>query len=194
MSREPTWDIACDIQATMFETAAAIGALDIQLVYFTGLRECRAGKWQTDAQGLGRLMSQVRCHAGRTQIGRVLAHIRNEAETAKIGAAIYVGDAFEENIDDVCHTAGELGLMGVPLFVFQEGRDLTATPAFKEIARLSGGAWFPFDLSAPNQLKALLSAVAAYATGGLPALENYGKREGGEALALLTQMRGGDAG
>ena len=191
MSREPTWDVACDIQSTMFETAASVGGLDVQLVYFRGFRECRAGKWQPDARGLGRLMGQVRCQAGRTQIGRVLAHIAKEADTAKVGAAIYVGDAFEEDIDDVCHTAGELGLLGVPVFTFQEGYDPLATKAFKEIARLTGGAWCPFDLSAPGRLKTLLSAVAAYAAGGLPALENYGKRQGGDAVALLTQMRGG---
>ena len=191
MSREPTWDVACDIQSTMFNTAASIGGLDVQLVYFRGFRECRAGKWQPDARGLGRLMAQVQCQAGRTQIGRVLSHILKEADQAKVGAAIYVGDAFEEDIDAVCHTAGELGLHGVPVFVFQEGYDALATKAFKEIARLTGGAWCPFDLSAPDRLKMLLSAVAAYAAGGMPALEDYSKSQGGEAVALLTQMRGG---
>ena len=38
MSRQPTWDSACALQADMFREAASIGGLDIQLVYFRGLR------------------------------------------------------------------------------------------------------------------------------------------------------------
>jgi hypothetical protein len=34
MSRQPTWDLACKLQADMFRAAAAVGGLDIQLVYF----------------------------------------------------------------------------------------------------------------------------------------------------------------
>jgi hypothetical protein len=32
--RQPTWDLACKLQADMFRAAAAVGGLDIQLVYF----------------------------------------------------------------------------------------------------------------------------------------------------------------
>lgn len=42
MSRQPTWDMACDLQADMFSEAAAIGNLDIRLVYYRGASECRA--------------------------------------------------------------------------------------------------------------------------------------------------------
>jgi hypothetical protein len=40
---------------------------------------------------------------------------------------------------------GELGLRAVPAFVFQEGADPIATNAFREIARLTGGAHCRFD-------------------------------------------------
>ena len=36
-SRQPTWDSACRLQANMFREAAAIGGLDVQLVYFTAV-------------------------------------------------------------------------------------------------------------------------------------------------------------
>ena len=42
MSRQPTWDMACALQADMFREAAALGSLDIRLVYYRGLNECRA--------------------------------------------------------------------------------------------------------------------------------------------------------
>ena len=37
MSRQPTWDSACALQADMFREAASAGGLDIQLVYSAGL-------------------------------------------------------------------------------------------------------------------------------------------------------------
>ena len=52
MSRQPTWDTACTLQADMFREAAAIGGLDIQLVYFRGLGECRASGWVADSERL----------------------------------------------------------------------------------------------------------------------------------------------
>ena len=53
MSRQPTWDTACRLQADMFREAAAIGGLDVQLVYYRGLGECRASRWVSQAERLG---------------------------------------------------------------------------------------------------------------------------------------------
>ncbi len=36
MSRQPTWDLACQLQGEMFETVAKTGGLDVQLIYFRG--------------------------------------------------------------------------------------------------------------------------------------------------------------
>jgi len=84
--------------------------------------------------------------------------------------------------------AGELGLLGVKAFLFQEGADPVAAMAFREIARLTGGASATFDASAPNRLRELLGAVAAYAAGGLPALEQRAKGGADAARLLLAQM------
>jgi hypothetical protein len=81
--------------------------------------------------------------------------------------------------------------MGVPAFVFQEGRDPVAERALKEVARLSRGAWCPFDASSPHALKELLSAVAVYAAGGRKALADFGRRRGGEVLRLTRQITKG---
>lgn len=194
MSRQPTWDMACTIQGEMFEATREIGGLDVQLVFFRGFHECKAGKWQPDAKGLADQMSKIDCRAGQTQIGRVLAHIKKQAQAGKVGAAIYIGDAFEEDIDKVCHTAGEIGLLGTPVFVFQEGGDPIARRGFQEIARLTGGAWHRFDPNSAHLLKSLLSAVAVYATGGVSALERLEKSGRREPAALLQQMRGSQRG
>src|SRR5262245_7299166 len=72
MSRQPLWDTACRLQADMFGEAAAVGGLDVQLVYYRGLAECRASRWVSDARQLGSLMEKIDCRGGHTQIGRIL--------------------------------------------------------------------------------------------------------------------------
>jgi hypothetical protein len=190
MSRQPLWDTACQLQAEMFREAGAIGGLDIQLVYYRGLRECRASQWVSRAERLASLMEQIDCRGGHTQIGKIIAHARRETQTAKVQALVFVGDAMEEKLDDLCHGAGALGLLGVPAFMFQEGGDPIAEKAFREIARLTRGAYSRFDLGAAHQLAELLRAVAAYAAGGLPALADLSaRRENAGAIKLLEQMR-----
>jgi hypothetical protein len=192
MSRQPTWDLAQSLQVRMFEAAGALGGLDVQLVYFRGLGECRASRFIANGQGLGALMGKISVRGGSTQIGRVLEHVRDETRRAPVGALIYVGDAMEENADQLCVLAGELGLLGVKAFMFHEGRDPTAGHAFREIARLTGGAYAAFDQSAPERLASLLAAAAAYAAGGARALEALARdRQGEAAHLLLSQMRQG---
>lgn len=188
LSRQPTWDMACTMQAEMFREAAAAGGLDIRLVYFRGFDECRASGWIASPEKLAALMGKIDCRGGHTQIGRVLSDARREAVANGIRAVIFVGDAMEEDADALCATAGELGLLKVPVFVFQEGHDGRAEQTFREIARLSGGAWCRFDPGAAAQLRDLLRAVAAYASGGRDALAKLSRSASG-AAALLQQMR-----
>jgi hypothetical protein len=189
MSRQPTWDEACRLQADMFGEAAAIGGLDVQLVYYRGLAECRASRWVSDARVLGALMEKIDCRGGHTQIGRILAHARKESEARKVQALVFVGDAMEEAVDDLCASAGQLGLLGVPAFMFQEGGDPIAEQAFREIARLTRGAYCRFDVGAAHQLRELLRAAAAYAAGGIKALTDLSRRQGAGAVRLLEQLR-----
>ena len=189
MSRQPLWDTACQLQGDMFNETAAIGGLDVQLLYYRGLAECRASGWVSDARRLGALMEKIDCRGGHTQIRKILAHARRETEARKVQALVFVGDAMEEPIDDLCAAAGQLGLMGVPAFVFQEGHDAVAEKAFREIARLSRGAYCRFDISAAHELAELLRAVAAYAAGGMKALADLKARNGRGAQKLLAQLR-----
>jgi len=190
MSRQPTWDLAQGLQAKMFEAAASFGGLEVQLVYFRGLNECRASNFVSGGQGLAQLMSHIDVRGGSTQIRRVLAHARNEAKSAKVGALVFIGDAMEENPDTLASLAGELALLGVKAFMFQEGQDLAARQTFGEIARLTGGAYSAFDAESSARLAALLRAAAAYAAGGHAALAREAAADS-EARLLLSQMRGG---
>ncbi len=190
MSRQPTWDLACTLQAEMFDAVGKAGSLAVQLVYFRGMGECRSSKFVTDTGALNRLMTGIDCRGGATQIGKVLSHALNQTTEQKIAALVYIGDAMEERIDELADKAGRLGLRGVPVFVFQEGSDRTAEQAFKEIARLSKGAWFRFDHNSAAALAKLLSAVAVFATGGLKALEARGRPED---RLMIENLRGGKA-
>lgn len=187
MSRQPTWDLAADIQAQMFEAAGRTGRLDMQLVYFRGFGESRSSRFVSAADDLKRLMSAIQTHAGATQIGKVLAHALKENARQHVHALVYIGDAMEENIDLLAAQAGELGVRGVPVFVFQEGNDGAAEAAFKSIARLSKGAWFRFDRSSADTLARLLASIAIFATGGLKALESRGSHSD---RLLISRMGG----
>jgi hypothetical protein len=189
MSRQPLWDTACRLQGEMFGETAAIGGLDVQLVYYRGLAECRSSRWVSDARELGSLMERIDCRGGHTQIGKILAHARRENEKRKVQALVFVGDAMEEPIDDLCAAAGQLGLLGLPAFVFQEGHDPVAEQTFREVARLTRGAYCRFDAASAHELAELLRAVAAYAAGGIKALTALQARQNGGAVKLLSQLR-----
>src|SRR5271156_965953 len=189
MSRQPTWALAQTLQAKMLEAAASLGGLDVQLVYFRGMNECRASNFVSGGQGLAALMSRIDVRGGSTQIRKVLAHAREEARRAKVGALVFVGDAMEETPDRLAVLAGELALLGVKAFMFQEGHDPAARRAFGEIARLTGGAYCAFDAGASARLAALLRAAAAYAAGGQTALAREAAADPAARL-LLSQMQG----
>lgn len=192
-SREPTWDQAAQIQSAMFADSAALGGIEVQLCFYRGFQELRHSDWIADSDGLLRRMNRVTCAAGLTQIARVLDHAIAVAQAGRLDALVFVGDCMEEDRDALAGRAGRLGLLGVPAFVFQEGRDPAAERSFKEIARLSGGAWAPFDLHSPQVLRDLLAAVAVFAAGGRKALTRYGEARGGAVLALTHQVsRKGD--
>jgi hypothetical protein len=169
-SRQPSWDRACQVQGEMFMAVKDVGGLAVSLAYFRGFNEFAATPFLTNADDLARRMSGVGCLGGHTQILRTLKHARDESQREKVNAVILIGDALEEDVDPICHVAGELGLRGTPVFCFQEGHNPIAGNAFRQIAKLSGGAWAPFDSGSAGALRDLLRAVAVFAAGGRQAL------------------------
>ena len=187
-SRQPTWDLASHWQARMFEETARLGTLDVQLVYFRGYGEFHVLPWTRDARQLQAAMVEVHCRSGLTQVLRVLDHALAEHRRERVSALVYVGDCLEEDPEALEARAARLGIEGLPAFVFHEGHDPIAGAAFRQLAQLSGGAYAPFDQRSPALLGELLGAVAAYAVGGLPALEDRAGRSE-TARRLLVQLR-----
>lgn len=190
-SREHTWDQAAHLQADMFRVAGEVGGLAIQLCWYRGFMEFAATPWTRDARELQERMTEVRCAAGQTQLGRVLQHAIDTTRETRVNALVFVGDCMEEPPDLVAGLAGELGLLGVPAFVFQEGREPVAERSFRDIARLTRGAWCPFDAGSADQLRDLLKAVAVYAAGGRQALEDYSRGAGAGVRRLTHQLSAG---
>jgi hypothetical protein len=200
-SRQPTWDLACKLQSEMFSEVAKIGGLEIQLVYYRGI-ECKSSAWTLDADELARLMRKTECEGGHTQIERILTHVRTEHAREKVAAVIFVGDAVEEPPSKLYAAAAGLGTPPPPLFMFQEGDGLampldqhgmpldapsqTVEQVFREIVRLTNGAYARFNAGSARELGELLRAVAAFATGGLQALADL---RSDSARKLLGQMK-----
>ena len=186
MSRQETWDAACQMQGDMFRTVASIGGLNVQLVYYRGLDECRASRWVTDPEQLAKLMTKISCHAGHTQIGKVLTPAKRETGLLKVAAVVFVGDAFEEEADEVVPLAQQLGQLNTPVFMFQEGTNRTVEHVFRDVAKASGGAYCRFDEGSADQLRELLKLVATFAVGGKAALE---ASKSADAVKLLSQLK-----
>ncbi len=191
-SRQPTWDLACALQTEMFDVAAGLGGLKVQLIYYRGADECRSSAYVGDTRALGRLMGQITCQGGRTQIGRVLRHLQGEAERSGLKAGVFVGDAMEEDPEALLREAGRLGVHGMRLFVFQEGDNPQVERTFREMARLTGGAWCRFDGGAAHELRTLLRAVATYAAGGQRAL--LASSDAGAQRLIAAMGRSSNAG
>lgn len=188
-SREATWDQACDLQSELFLATRDLGGLAIQLCYYRGYGEFKATAFVTQTNQLLKLMNGVRCLGGVTQINRVLQHALKETRTQPVKAVVFIGDCCEESVDPLCHSAGELGMLRTPVFMFQEGQDAHTRAVFEQVSKLSGGAYAPFDRSSPQLLKELLAAVAVYASGGVKALKHYASQSSPEVKRLTGQIR-----
>jgi hypothetical protein len=171
-SRQPTWDTASALQAEMFQEAG--GDIAIKLIYYRGGNECKASSWVHDPRRLGDMMRRITCVTGATQINRVLAHAQREN-----APLVFVGDAMEEEPEELYAKARRLRS---PVFMFQEGDDKDAEKTFRQIARLTKGAYAKFAPGAAGKLAELLRAVAAYAVGGMEALD-------AKEIRLIEQMR-----
>jgi hypothetical protein len=187
-SREASWDRASNLQGEMFQETASRGGLEIQLAYFRGFGEFCVSSWTAKSENLLGLMTAVSCRAGETQIKKVLRHALTETKKQHVDALIFIGDSVEEDIDNLGSVAGELGLLGVPTFLFQEGENEVTEFGFRQIAKLTNGAYCRLDINSANTLRELLRAVANYAVGGRLALEEMAKKEGGTVLQIAKQL------
>jgi hypothetical protein len=188
-SREHCWDMASHQHAAMFTEADKISALSVQLCYYRGFGEFKALPWMRGANEIKQALLSVNCLSGKTQIAKVLSHALSETRADKVDALVFIGDCVEENPDSLAALAGQLGILNLPLFIFQEGDNPGVGTIFSQLATLSGGAHCQFDQGSAKQLGQLLAAVAVYAAGGKSALKSNLLSQDVSVRRLLQQLK-----
>lgn len=194
-SREPSLAQARVATAAMFDAIRDIGAVELQLAYYRGLRECRASKWHNNPGVLCDLMRKLKCEAGETQIARILRMILKEE---RLSGVVFVGDQCEDDPDQLIGLARALGKRSVPMFVFHEVSDynalsLKAKPLFKGMAEASGGVYSEFRPDAGAALRELLSTVAAFSAAGAEGVKQVDAATTPAARQLQTRLLLGPA-
>ena len=184
-SRQPTWDKAIEVQASMFSAFAP--GLKVQLVYFRG-SEFFASRWSRKPGELAATMRGVSCVGGLTQISYVLSHCERAGALGDVTALVYVGDSMEEQQEELAALARKLGKRRVAAFMFQEGHDPAASASFRQIAELTNGAYCRLGEHSAAELKGLLAGAAAYAAGGRSGLVRLAQSQPAARL-LLTQIK-----
>jgi hypothetical protein len=175
-SREAGWVVARELQAKMFREAGSL--LSLRLVFYGGNR-CRKSVWCTSGEELARLMHTVSCEAGPTMIEKILRHGLSEHAQAPLRAITFIGDAMEENLDILVGIADQLGAVGVPIHMFQEGNALHVRKAFRLLALRSGGTYSEFNPTVPasiERLSAQLNEVARVAVNSVKAIGTTKKK------------------
>ena len=186
------WERVKTIQTEMF----AAGPVQIKFAYFgrEGALQTRpyiTTSWVTDADDMADIMDRGRagCVCGcYVQIGDILEQALQETRQGPVQAVVIVGDHFHGDLDDAVATAKQLRAAGTRLFLFQQGRSDPTERAFRILAEVTGGAYFPFNPHierVAERLPGMLEAVTHFAIGGMPALE---ARDNESAVLLLEQM------
>ena len=190
MSRQPLWDTACKLQADMFREAAAIGGLDVQLVYYRSLAECRASRLGVAGRAARRADDAHRLprrpHPDR-QGARACARARPNARRCRRWCSSATPWRRSSTIS--ARRPASSACSACRPSCSRKATTPIAEQAFREIARLTKGAYCRFDPGAAHQLGELLRAVAAYAAGGMRALADLSARRDAGAIKLIGQMR-----
>ena len=142
----------------MFEEAAKVGGLDVQLAYYRGFNECRASRWVSDARALARPDDDDRLP--RRAAPRSGGFWRMRARRpARRRSMCWSSSAmrWRRRSTTLAAAAGELGLLGLRVFIFQEGRDA------------GGRARLPRDRAPVRRRLCALRRQRRRATGGAAA-------------------------
>ena len=187
MSRQPTWDMACRLQGEMFDAAGNSGGLEVQLTYFRGIRRV-SGIEVRARYGVAQRSDDPHRLPRRQHPDRQGAGTRSQGSSAAKGRCVGLYRRRDGGRDRRAGRTRQDGSVFAAFryLCFRRVANATAEAAFREIARLSNGAWFRFDRNAAARLAKLLSSVAIFAAGGLKALE---ARNLPEDRMLIEHMR-----
>ena len=182
-SREPAWATARQVTDALVR--ALPGELDVALAVHGGSHLHTFTEFTADPNRLRDRAAGMVCRAGMT---RLLPILQRSLASPGVRVVIYIGDVFEELPARGRKVADEMGRRGMRLIVLHDTADWMArrdAELFLDLARRTGGCVLPFDANAPERLREILGAAAAYAVGGAALLRQ--RRDAG-ALMLLKQL------
>lgn len=182
------WDQLKVLQGNMY----AAGPVAIRFAYYGAegalqSRPLMTSRWIGNADDMAEMLDRARagCVCGcYVDIGDILA----EALKEPVKAVVIIGDAFHGSKDEALARARQLRDAGTRLFFLQQGRH-HSDEIFRELAALTGGAYFSFEPAVERiaeRLPDTLEAITHFAIGGTPALE--ARAEDSEAAVLLLEQ------
>lgn len=177
-SREPAWATARQVTDALVR--ALPGELDVALAVHGGSRLHTFTAFSDDPNRLRDQAAGIVCRAGTT---RLLPILQRSLASPGVRVVVYIGDVFEESLARGRNLADAMGRRGMRLIVLHDTADWMArrdAELFLDLARRTGGCVLPFDANAPDRLREILGAAAAYAVGGTALL-----RQRGDAGALM---------
>jgi hypothetical protein len=184
-SREPAWAVARRVTDALVK--ALPGELDVALAVHGGGRVHTFTPFTSNASTLRDRAAGITCVSGLT---RLLPILSASLKAPGVRVVVYVGDVFEESLAQGRQIADSMAAQGIKLIVLHDTADPAArrdAEMFWDLARRTGGCVLPFDATASDRLRDLLSAVAVYAVGGEKLLRERREALPG-AVALLEHL------
>lgn len=183
-SRAGAWDAARRVTDTLF--MALPGQLDVALAVHGGSEVHTFTDFTADANELRDVAATIKCMAGGTQLIPIMERTRN---TADVKTLLYIGDAFEESLEQAMGVAEGLKAKGIRLIVLHDGNYEPVREAFTTLTGRTGGFVLPFDAAAADKLRDVFEAIAVLAVGGVQLLETR-KKTLTAAPLLLSHLSG----
>ena len=182
-SRSSSWAAAKVEQAKLLNKGTE---LKTRLVHFGGGNIGDTG-WHMTPRPLVEEMERVYCEMGGTQILPSLERFTRPDEAPSL--VMLVGDAYEENIEDIKDVARKFAINGTKIFAYQEGYDSTAEEAFKLMAEMTGGAYLKLGEDPSIDLGTATDAAIVWATQGDEGLKKLAAAGNKAALGVADSMK-----
>jgi hypothetical protein len=167
-SRSAAWDTARRVTDTLFQ--ALPGQLDVALAVHGGDRVHTFTEFVSDPNVLRDTAAGISCVGGHTKLIDIM---QRTSDARDVKVLLYIGDSFEESIEQAREAADALKARGVRLIVLHDlpGENKAAGDVFADLARRADGLVLPFDAGAAARIREILEAVAVLAVGGVKLLE-----------------------
>ncbi len=165
-SREATWRSAQTITSRMFGVIP--DALDVALAVHGGGEVHTFTGFSAEVGEFAKRAAAVTCQSGTTRLCDIMIQTLG---AGGVRVMSYIGDAFEEDVDEVLDLADRFRLRGIQAVMLADGAEDDTLAVFQRIAERTGGAVLDFRSGGLDLMGELLAGVASLAIGGRKLLE-----------------------